>query len=127
MVKIKNVRPGILIIADAGLKLAPGESRDVDELTPQAKQALADGLLAQMDKTPNLKPAGKAVDKALETKPQAKTGSRKTEEKGSGKSEAAKSESTEPTASESQDNAGGPEEQKDSAQKSLVEVESGDN
>lgn len=127
MVKIKNVRPGILIIADAGLKLAPGESREVEALTPQAKQALADGLLAQMDKTPDLKPAGKTTDKAPEAKPQVRTGSRKTEEKGSGRSDAAKPESTEPAASESQDNAGGPEEQKDSAQKSLVEVESGDN
>lgn len=125
MVKIKNVRPGILIIADAGLKLAPGESREVEALTPQAKDAITSGLLAQMDKTQNPKPAGKAADKAPEAKPQAKAGSRKPEEKGADKSEAAKPESAEPATSESEDNAGGSGEQKDSAQKSLVEVESG--
>lgn len=67
--KVKNVRPGILIIADAGLKLAPGESRDIEEPTPQTKQALDDGLLAQVDgvsgtktkpKTANRTPVGKA-------------------------------------------------------------------
>lgn len=125
MVKIKNVRPGILIIADAGLKLAPGESRDVEQLTPQAKDAIASGLLAQMDKAQDSKPAGRAADKQ-EAKPQAKTGSRKTEEKGSEKPGAAKPESTEPAAGESDDGAAASGEQNDAAQKSLVEVESGD-
>lgn len=126
MVKIKNVRPGILIIADAGLKLAPGESRDVEQLTPQAKDALASGLLAQMDKAQDPKPAGKASDKGQEAKPQGKTANRKPEEKGSEKSETAKLESTEPATSEPEDNAGGSGEQKSPAQQSLVEVESGD-
>lgn len=123
MIKIKNVRPGILIIADAGLKLAPGESRDLNELTPQARQALDNGLLAQMDREKETKPAS---NKVSETKSQSKAGSRKTEEKGLGKSEAAKSESTEPTASESTDNAGGSGGQNNSTQKSLIEAESGD-
>lgn len=126
MVKIKNVRPGILIIADAGLKLAPGESRDIEQLTPQTKDALASGLLAQMDKAQDSKPAGKAADKGQEAKPQTKAASRKPEEKGLEKSEAAKPESSEPAAGESRDSAGGSGEQKGPAQKSLVEVESGD-
>lgn len=126
MIKIKNVRPGILIIADAGLKLAPGESRELNELTPQAKQALDDGLLAQMDREKETKPAGKTGDKVPETKSQSKASSRKIGEKGSGKSEAAKSESTEPATSESTDNACGSGGQNDSTQKSLIEAESGD-
>lgn len=67
MTKIKNVRPGILIIADAGLKLAPGQSRDIDDLTPQMKQALDDGLLAQMD-SGETKPKAKAANRASESK-----------------------------------------------------------
>lgn len=126
MVKVKNVRPGILIIADAGLKLAPGESRDIEQLTPQAKDAIAGGLLAQMDKAQDPKPAGKAVDKAQEAKPQAKTGSRRTEEKGSEKPGTAAPESTGPAAGESTDGSSGSGEPNDSTQKSLVEVESGD-
>jgi hypothetical protein len=126
LVKIKNVRPGILIIADAGLKLTPGESRDVEQLTPQTRDAISAGLLAQVDKAQEPKPAGKAADKGQEAKPQAKTGSRKSEEKGPGRSDAAKAETTEPAAGESGDDTGGSGEQSDAAQKSLVEVESGD-
>lgn len=63
MIKIKNVRSGILIIADAGLKLAPGESRDLDELTPQAKRALAGGLLVQMDKEQETKSKVKSTSR----------------------------------------------------------------
>lgn len=126
MVKIKNVRPGILIIADAGLKLTPGESRDVEQLTPQTRDAISAGLLAQVDKAQEPKPAGKAAEKAQEAKPQAKTGSRKSEEKGLEKSGAAKPGAAEPAAGETSDDTGGSGEQKDSTQKSLVEVDSGD-
>lgn len=126
MVRVKNVRPGILIIADAGLKLSPGESRDLNELTPQAKQALDNGFLAQMDRDKETKPASKPADKVPETKSQPKASSRRAEEKVSGKSETVKSESTEPAASQSMDNAAGSGEQNDSAQKSLIEAESGD-
>ena len=49
MVKVKNVRPGIVIIADAGLKLGPGEVADISSLTPQIKKAVDDGLLARVD------------------------------------------------------------------------------
>jgi hypothetical protein len=125
LIRIKNVRPGILIIADAGLKLGPGESREVEELTPQGKQALANGQLVQIDGQQEAKPAGKTAEKAQEAKTQAKAGSRKSEAKESGKSDAAKSEAAGATTEESEGAAGGSGEQKDPAQKSLVEVESG--
>ncbi len=76
MVKIKNVRPGILIIADAGLKLAPGESVDLDALTPQARKAIDDGLLACTEKAAAAKPDAKADNKTAttaESKPKGKT------------------------------------------------------
>jgi hypothetical protein len=47
--KVKNVRAGIVIIADAGLKLAPGETVSVDKLTAQMNSALDAGLLARVD------------------------------------------------------------------------------
>ena len=49
MTKVKNVRAGIVIIADAGLKLAPGESVSVDRLTAQMQSAIEAGLLARID------------------------------------------------------------------------------
>lgn len=82
MFKIKNLRPGILIIADAGLKLAPGESRDIEVLTPQAKDAVANELLACTEATssasakPETKAAAKSdpkPDTKSETKPKDKT------------------------------------------------------
>lgn len=48
MITIKNIRPSILIIPDAGLKLTPGQSVDVDEPTVQVKKLLASGHLAQV-------------------------------------------------------------------------------
>jgi hypothetical protein len=44
--KIKNIRPGIVIIADAGLKLAPGEVVEMEKLTPQTSRAIDAGMLA---------------------------------------------------------------------------------
>ena len=49
MIKVKNVRAGIVIIADAGLKLAPGETVSVEKLTPQMQSAVDAGLLARID------------------------------------------------------------------------------
>lgn len=49
MTKVKNVRAGIVIIADAGLKLAPGETVSVDRVTAQMNSALAARLLARVD------------------------------------------------------------------------------
>lgn len=50
MFKVKNVRPGILIIADAGLRLEPGRVLEVEELTPHMERAISAGLLARQEK-----------------------------------------------------------------------------
>jgi hypothetical protein len=50
MFKVKNVRPGILIIADAGLRLEPGRVLEVEELTPHMERAVSAGLLARPEK-----------------------------------------------------------------------------
>jgi glycosyltransferase involved in cell wall biosynthesis len=47
MFKVKNVRPGILIIADAGLRLEPGRVLEVEELTPHMERAVSAGLLVK--------------------------------------------------------------------------------
>ena len=83
MAKVKNVKPGMVIIADAGLKLGPGEVADVNRLTSQAEKAIADGLLARIDvevkpKTKaQAKPAGNTADEkssSASTKEAADTG-----------------------------------------------------
>lgn len=50
MFKVKNVRPGILIIADAGLRLEPGRVLEVEELTPHMERAVSAGLLSRAEK-----------------------------------------------------------------------------
>ncbi len=84
MIKIKNVRPGILIIADAGLKLAPGESVELEKLTRQAQKAVDDGLLACTDNTPaargEVKQGTKPEAKA-ESRPKGKTAAQAAESK----------------------------------------------
>lgn len=119
MTKIKNVRPGILIIADAGLKLAPGESRDVDELTPQTKQALDDGLLVQMDSEEaksKAKPVSRTGDSAAGKEP--------------GKTEAAGAKKEQTSASDGDPDKTGeqsePGKRKEAKPKQVVEAESGD-
>jgi len=61
MLTIKNVRPGILIIPDAGLKLFPGEVAPVEEQTDQIKHCLQTGVVIQVDKEKagNASPQGK--------------------------------------------------------------------
>ena len=49
MNKVKNVRPGVLIIADARLRLEPGEVLEVEYLTAHMEQALSAGQLARID------------------------------------------------------------------------------
>lgn len=51
MITIKNIRPSILIIPDAGLKLTPGQSETVAQLTSQMKDLLESGHLAQVEQT----------------------------------------------------------------------------
>jgi hypothetical protein len=50
MKKMKNVRPGVLIIADARLRLEPGEVLEVEYLTTHMEQALSAGHLTRIDK-----------------------------------------------------------------------------
>jgi len=71
VIKVKNVRPGIIIVADAGLKLAPGEVSDVEKLTVQMQRCLDDGVLARVDET----------ESKSETKSKSKSGNRASESK----------------------------------------------
>ena len=74
MTKVKNVRAGIVIIADAGLKLAPGETVSVDRLTAQINSALDAGLLARVDGDGDNKSKPKSALKPAEAKPEAADG-----------------------------------------------------
>lgn len=49
MLKIKNIRPGILVIPDAGLKLNPGQVVEIEERTRKIDSALKKGYLALID------------------------------------------------------------------------------
>jgi hypothetical protein len=49
MLKIKNIRPGILVIPDAGLKLNPGQVVEIEECTRKIESALKKGYLALID------------------------------------------------------------------------------
>ena len=68
MTKVKNVRAGIVIIADAGIKLAPGETVSVDRLTAQMNSALDAGLLALVDGDGDSKSKPKSAPKPEEKK-----------------------------------------------------------
>ncbi len=46
---IKNIRPGILVIPDAGLKLKPGQTVDIEKGSRQIESALKNGYLAAVD------------------------------------------------------------------------------
>lgn len=70
MTKVKNVRAGIVIVADAGLKLAPGETVSVDKLTAQMSSALDAGLLARVDGDGEGKSKPKSTPKPAEAKPE---------------------------------------------------------
>jgi hypothetical protein len=62
--KVKNVRAGIVIIADAGLKLAPGETVSVDRLTEQMNSAVDAGILARIDSDSETKSRPKSAPKS---------------------------------------------------------------
>ena len=70
--KIKNVRAGIVIIADAGIKLAPGETMEVENPTRQTLTAVAGGLLAHVDAEPEAKSKTKTAGRAAESKAESK-------------------------------------------------------
>lgn len=48
MITIKNIRPGILMIPDAGLRLTPGQKAEVREPTKQIEGLIASGHLARV-------------------------------------------------------------------------------
>ena len=50
MNRIKNIRPGVLVIPDAGLKLMPGQVAEVELLTKQIQAALKSGRLTTVDR-----------------------------------------------------------------------------
>jgi len=74
LTKVKNVRAGIVIIADAGLKLFPGETVSVDRLTAQMNSALDAGLLTRVDGDGDSKSKPKSAPKPAEAKPEAPDG-----------------------------------------------------
>lgn len=49
MLTIKNIRPGILVIPDAGLKLKPGQTVEIEKGTRQIESALKKGYFASGD------------------------------------------------------------------------------
>lgn len=49
MSRLKNITRSLVIVPDAKLRLAPGESADVAELTPQCLSALRNGCVAKLD------------------------------------------------------------------------------
>ena len=61
MVTIKNERPGILIIPDAGLKLLPGETVTVEKRTDQIKHAMKQKLVKRSEEEPEV-PVEQSVD-----------------------------------------------------------------
>lgn len=72
MIKVKNVRPGTLILADAKLKLAPGETAEVENLTAQMQRCIDDGLLARIDPEPEAKSKPKPSSRSSAAKTEAK-------------------------------------------------------
>ena len=72
MIKVKNIRAGIVIIPDAGLKLRPGATTSVEKLSEQMERALDDGLLARMDVEPDAKPKSKTSARGSAAKTEAK-------------------------------------------------------
>lgn len=69
MVRVKNLQAGILIVADARLKLGPGEVRDVEVLTPQMESAVDAGLLARVDPAPETKQRGRSAGRSDQKAP----------------------------------------------------------
>ena len=46
-IQVKHVRPGILVVADAGLRFGPGQVLEVKTLTPQLERAISAGTLVR--------------------------------------------------------------------------------
>jgi hypothetical protein len=52
MIRVKNLRPCVLIIPDARLRLAPGETAELDKPSSQVEQAIARGQLSLIGEAP---------------------------------------------------------------------------
>ena len=63
-ITVKNLRPGVLILADAGLRLGPGEAAEIAALTPQTQKAIEAGRLARLEAEP---PQPEASEQAMES------------------------------------------------------------
>ena len=46
-IQVKHVRPGILVVADAGLRFGPGQVLEIETLTPQLERAISAGVLVR--------------------------------------------------------------------------------
>jgi len=68
VIKVKNVRPGLLLIADAGLKLAPGETASVEKLTGQMNRCIEDGLLTRVEPELEAKLRPRSPERSTESK-----------------------------------------------------------
>jgi len=60
MIRIKNLRPGRLIITDAKLKLLPGQVAEVESLSRQTEALIARGYVARLSEGQKEKPRPKA-------------------------------------------------------------------
>ena len=49
MVTVKNVRPSLVLVSDARLRLGPGQVLPVDTITPHLQALLDDGALVRLD------------------------------------------------------------------------------
>lgn len=117
MIKVKNVRPGILIIPDSKLKLSPGETVELSDISAQVQKAMDDGLLAKVDREQDAKPRPKAVNRGPESNEAARTEATGTE---AGQSSTQDGD-PDKTAQTSE-----PEKKRDVKSKQPVEAESGD-
>lgn len=54
MMIIKNIRPGIVVIPDAGLRLVPGQTVEVREPTKQIEGLIASGHLVRVGTAPSV-------------------------------------------------------------------------
>jgi len=49
MVRIKNIRPGIVLVSGLGIRLAPGGVASVERATAEIERGIAAGILVRLD------------------------------------------------------------------------------
>ena len=72
MIELKNVRPGVLVIADAKVRLDPGQIVAVNSLSSQMEKALELGMLTRVETTKAAVAAPLAPDLSKMTEKEAK-------------------------------------------------------